>query len=278
MYKITLGIIILFSLLSSTIEAQDAISAKLHSINNDSNITPPTFQTGDEALYSYLSNNITYPPILIKIKLEGSLDLKFTVDKNGKVKNVEILRGFDPDADSEVIRALEKMPTWNPAKEDTKNIDYTYNLTITFKLTNELIENSKKIEVNPIKSIEVEKPMEKAIEKELKQVTIEIKEDSLNHSPQFPGGEEALNAFLKQHLKYPKKAIDHGIEGRVIFNLEISDKGKITTITLSKGLFYECNQEAFYLIKQMPDWVPGLKDGKPTKMSVLVPIPFVLPK
>lgn len=277
MYKL-LVIIILFSFFSGTIEAQEAVSAKLYPINNDSSITPPSYQTGDDAFYSYLSQHIIYPSVLIKIKLEGSIDLRFMIDKNGYINNVEILRGFDPDADSEVIRVLKGMPTWTPAKKDTESIDYTYALTVTFKLTKELLENLQNTENKPIKPTVSVEPIIKNDETDLQQIAIEIKEDSLNHSPQYPGGEEALNEFLKKHLKYPKTAIDHGIEGRVIFNLEISDKGKITGIMLSKGLFYECNQEAYYLIKQMPDWIPGLKDGKPTKMSVLLPIPFILPK
>lgn len=277
MYKI-LGIIILFSCSFSSTYAQKAISARLHSLNQDQNITPPVFESGNEAFYSYLSNDISYPPILIKIKLEGDIELKFTIDKNGKTKDIDIIKGFDPDADSEVLRVLQSMPTWIPAAKDGESIDYTHHLTITFKLTEDLIENLNKADKNPTQTIVIKKPTKEPEKKELKVREIAIKEDSLNHSPQFPGGEEALNAFLNKHLKYPKTAIDHAIEGRVIFNLEISEKGKITGITLTKGLFYECNQEAYYLIKQMPDWIPGLKDGKPTKMSVLVPIPFVLPK
>ena len=82
--------------------------------------------------YKYLADNIKYPPILIKIKLEGSLDLKFTINTEGKVNNIEITRGFDPDADNEVLRVMRSMPIWTPAKENGVAVNYTHHLTVTF--------------------------------------------------------------------------------------------------------------------------------------------------
>jgi TonB family protein len=239
------------------------------------NVAPAQFAGGEDIFYKYLADNIKYPPILIKIKLEGSLDLKFTIDEQGKVKDIEIIRGFDPDADNEVLRVVRTMPAWVPAKENEEAIDYIHHLTITFTLTEGLIEQSKKPVEDPAPEtakteipLIVEQPQENTV----------LKVDSLNDAPKFPGGTEAMEAYFKKNMKYPKRAIEYGIEGRVVFNLEISAEGKISNIWLFKGLFYECNEEAYYLIKKMPDWIPGIKDWKPVAMQIMVPVAFTLPK
>lgn len=273
MRKTLVLLTILFSVLNASL-AQEPITSKL-APNSIPNTTPAQFVGGENNFYKYLSDNIKYPPILIKIKLEGSLDLKFTVDKQGKIKDVEITRGFDPDADDEVLRVIQSMTTWTPAKKNDEAVDYTHHLTVTFTITDNLIEQSKKPVAEPTREtpkteipFTVEQPEENAV----------LKEDSLNHAPKFPGGIEAMETYFKKNMKYPKRAIEYGIEGRVVFNLEISAEGKISNIWLFKGLFYECNEEAYYLIKKMPDWIPGIKDGKPVDMKVMVPVAFTLPK
>ncbi len=273
MMRRTLAFLILFFSILNALLAQEPITAKL-APNSIANTTPPQFNGGESDFYKYLADNIKYPSILIKIKLEGSLDLKFTINTEGKVNNIEITRGFDPDADNEVLRVMRSMPIWTPAKENGVAVNYTHHLTVTFTLTEALIEQSKK----PVEAPAPEPPKTETPLMEQPQQDVEIKEDSLNHAPKFPGGAEAMEAYFKRNMKYPKRAIEYGIEGRVVFNLEISPEGKISNIWLFKGLFYECNEEAYFLIKKMPDWIPGLKDGKPVAMQVMVPVAFILPK
>ncbi|GAB6008589.1 energy transducer TonB [Dysgonomonas reticulitermitis] len=273
MRKTLILLTILFSFLNA-LRAQEPITARL-APNSMPNITPAQFAGGENIFYKYLADNIKYPPILIKIKLEGSLDLKFTIDKQGKVKDIEIIRGFDPDADDEVLRVIRAMPAWIPAKENDEAIDCVHHLTVTFTLTEGLIEQSKKPVEDP--APETAK-MEIPLIVEQPQENTALKVDSLNDAPKFPGGTDAMEAYFKKNMKYPKRAIEYGIEGRVVFNLEISAEGKISNIRLFKGLFYECNEEAYYLIKKMPDWIPGIKDGKPVAMQVMVPVAFTLPK
>ncbi|MFV0535740.1 MAG: energy transducer TonB [Dysgonomonas sp.] len=274
MMRKTLVLFIVFFSVLNVLLAQEPIMARL-APNNILNTTPPQFPGGENSFYKYLSDKIKYPPILIKIKLEGSLDLKFTINKEGKAKDVEITRGFDPDADDEVLRVIQSMPAWTPAKENEEAVDYSHHLTVTFTLTEALIEQSKK----PVESSnpEPQKTEIPLIEERPQEETM-LKEDSLNYAPKYPGGTEAMEAYFRKNMKYPKRAIEYGIEGRVVFNLEISAEGKISNIWLFKGLFYECNEEAYFLIKKMPDWIPGQKDGKPVAMQIMVPIAFTLPK
>ncbi|NDV96655.1 TonB family protein [Dysgonomonas sp. 521] len=277
-YKIITAILLLLS--TSFIYAQKPVTAKLTpgnpSLLNDT--VPPMYEGGVEELYKFLEANIKYPPILIKIKMEGELDLTFTVSKDGDIKKVEILSGFDPDADDEVLRVIHAMPKWTPASVKGKDVDFAQRLTVTFTLTDSLIELAEnQPEEQPKDSLSAVVPKDSLPPVEEPVIITPIL-DSLNTDPQFPGGKEALEAYLKANMKYPKRAIEHRIEGRVIFNIEVSAEGEITKVWIYKGVFPDCDEEAYYLIRKMPKWIPGLKDGKPAAKQIVLPIPFVLPR
>jgi TonB family protein len=271
--------------------AQNGVTAKLVPVNTDSNnVTGPRFPGGENELYGFLENNIRYPYILVKIGMEGDLDLRFTVDKEGAVRNVEITRGFDPAADEEAIRVVRAMPEWIPAKENGEPIDMERKLTISFKPDEDLIRRAKEqreketgdnfyIGYSAIEEIDLPADSLNSSLNNIYRENADAQTDTLlNRAPRFPGGQDALDAYLKTNIRYPKRAIQMGIEGRVIYNILVSAKGEITRIALFKGIFRDCNEEAFYLVKKMPKWIPGLKDGKPAAMEVMLPIPFVLPK
>jgi len=67
--------------------------------------------------------------------------------------------------------------------------------------------------------------------------------------PGYPGGNEALEKFVKQNLKYPKEALEKRIEGSVQVDYDFNHKGKITKAIVSKGLGHGCDEEAIRLVK-----------------------------
>jgi len=67
--------------------------------------------------------------------------------------------------------------------------------------------------------------------------------------PGYPGGNTALEKFVKQNLKYPKEALEKRIEGTVQVDYDFNHKGKITKAIVSKGLGHGCDEEALRLVK-----------------------------
>lgn len=268
------------------IAAKDGITVRpIQTGAMSENIVTPQFPGGEEGLYSFLKDNITYPPLLVKIEMEGDINILFTIDKEGIVKNAEITKGFDPLADNEVLRVVKAMPKWTPATRNGEAIDIQQGLNVTFTLNNELREWVKKNGVNTTETPAIKYPSGVEVDNVVKDtlslnssISIVEADPSLNRYPEFPGGQEALDTYLQTNMKYPKRALQYGIEGRAIYNLLIEPDGEISKIWVFKSLFPDCDQEAFYLIKKMPKWTPGLKDGKPVAMQVMLPIPFVLPK
>ena len=59
----------------------------------------------------------------------------FIVEKNGKVSNIEIVRGLGYGCDEEVIRLLKMMPVWKPGKKDGKPVRVKLSIPVQFKLS-----------------------------------------------------------------------------------------------------------------------------------------------
>lgn len=67
--------------------------------------------------------------------------------------------------------------------------------------------------------------------------------------PQYPGGKEAFQEFIKKNLIYPEEALKNQIEGLVHLSYEVNDRGEIIRPKVVKGIGYGCDEEALRLIK-----------------------------
>jgi len=98
----------------------------------------------------------------------------------------------------------------------------------------------------------------------------------VDEMPEFPGGTEALLKFVANNVKYPEKAIDEEISGRVFISFVIEKDGSISNVEVKRGIGGGCDEEAVRVIKSLPNWKPGIKDGKPVRVSYMMPINFKL--
>ncbi|HEY4785879.1 MAG TPA: TonB family protein [Bacteroidales bacterium] len=94
--------------------------------------------------------------------------------------------------------------------------------------------------------------------------------------PEFPGGEEARQKFLKDNVKYPSIAAEMGISGRVTLQFVVDKNGNIGNITVIRGIGGGCDEEAIRVVKLMPQWRPGKQNGKAVPVYFVFPIIFTL--
>lgn len=94
--------------------------------------------------------------------------------------------------------------------------------------------------------------------------------------PEFPGGTKALLDSIAKNLKYPPKAINSRTEGRVILQFVIDKQGKVTDVQVMRGVTPELDQAAIDVVRSLPDWKPGMQDGKPVNVKYTMPIVFKL--
>jgi len=100
--------------------------------------------------------------------------------------------------------------------------------------------------------------------------------DPTSRPPEFPGGNEVLAKWLSEHLKYPPVAQRMGIEGKVVVEFFVDENGKISDARVKESLHRLCDNEALRLVKSMPDWIPGEKNGVKNRQKYTLPVPFVL--
>lgn len=104
----------------------------------------------------------------------------------------------------------------------------------------------------------------------------EVVFDIVEQMPEFPGGQDSLMSFLVNTVKYPKEAIDKGIEGRVMVQFIVEKDGQVSTPTVSKSVFPALDEEALRVIQCMPKWKPGKQDGNVVRVNFTLPVAFRL--
>ncbi len=94
--------------------------------------------------------------------------------------------------------------------------------------------------------------------------------------PEFPGGMNALMAYLNKNIKYPSIAQDNNIQGRVLVSFVVNKDGSIVDPEVVKSVDASLDKEAMRVIKAMPKWNPGKQRGKPVRVKYTVPVLFKL--
>jgi len=93
-----------------------------------------TMAEGNIELNKHIQKSIKYPVLAQENGISGRVFVKFIVGRNGKVKNVEILRGIDPYLDKEAIRVIRNLPDFAPGKQRGVPVQVTYSTAINFVL------------------------------------------------------------------------------------------------------------------------------------------------
>lgn len=94
--------------------------------------------------------------------------------------------------------------------------------------------------------------------------------------PEFPDGMDALRSYIAQSIIYPRTAAKNKEQGRVFVQFVVETDGRISNVKIARGVSPDLNAEAIRVVKRMPSWSPGLKDGKPVRVSFTMPINFRL--
>lgn len=92
----------------------------------------------------------------------------------------------------------------------------------------------------------------------------------------FPGGINALMAWLGTHIKYPAIAQENGIEGRVLVEFVVSRTGAVRNISISHSIDPNLDKEAIRVVRSMPKWIPAKQDGQLVNCKFTLPITFRL--
>jgi TonB family protein len=95
--------------------------------------------------------------------------------------------------------------------------------------------------------------------------------------PNFKGGMTALSQFITNQIKYPPKALDKGISGKVLIDFVVDTAGKVSNISCPNAdkQHPDLIDEAIRVVKLTNgQWIPASNNGKPVKAKMRLPIVF----
>jgi TonB family protein len=94
--------------------------------------------------------------------------------------------------------------------------------------------------------------------------------------PEFPGGMKALMDFIQKNVRYPEEARKNGIQGRVAVSVVIDENGRVTDPVIMRSRYPALDEEALRIVELMPQWKPGMQQGKAVKVEFTFPVTFKL--
>ncbi len=94
-------------------------------------------------------------------------------------------------------------------------------------------------------------------------------------APKF-AGEKSINFFLAQNMRYPEKAREAGIDGRVVLSFRVTETGKVEGVSVRIGTNIHLDKEAMRVVRKMQFSAPPLLKGKPVSVCASLPIKFTL--
>lgn len=97
--------------------------------------------------------------------------------------------------------------------------------------------------------------------------------DYTEQMPEFDGD---IYRYLSKAVRYPRQAVQAGIEGRVIVHFVVNRDGSIVDVELVRGIGGGCDEEALRVVRGMPAWKPGMHNGKAVRVNYNLPISFRL--
>ena len=93
----------------------------------------PEFPGGTDSLYKFLESNLKYPEDAKKDSIQGRVICRFTIDTDGSITDIQVLRSVHPSLDAEAVRVISAMPKWTPADSTRKVQETTTHIPVNFR-------------------------------------------------------------------------------------------------------------------------------------------------
>ncbi len=96
----------------------------------------PEPKGGIAAFYKYVAENLNYPNSARRLGVSGNVFVQFVVEKDGKITDVNAIRGVGAGCDEEAVRVIKSSPVWNPGKQRGRAVRVRMVVPIRFVLAN----------------------------------------------------------------------------------------------------------------------------------------------
>ena len=96
----------------------------------------PQFPGGEAALLAYVAKNIKYPAIAVEQEIQGTVQLRFVVEANGSIGDVQVVKSLESHCDKEAIRVVKSLPRFIPGKQQGRPVRVWFTLPVRYSIQN----------------------------------------------------------------------------------------------------------------------------------------------
>lgn len=93
----------------------------------------PSFKGGYPKMMEFIQSNVRYPEIEHQNGIQGTVYVQFVVEKDGSISKAKAVKGPTPGLKQEALRVVKMMPSWNPGKQNGKNVRVKMTLPVKYK-------------------------------------------------------------------------------------------------------------------------------------------------
>jgi len=238
----------------------------------------PEYQGGDAKLMDFLEKNLIYPEAEKNKNIQGRVYVSFVVNTLGKIEQAKVLKSLSPECDKEVLRVINLMTNWIPGKQNGVPVSVRYTLPIKFGDASGNIVTTSSL-------------------------------NATDRKAEYPGGFNTLGYYLARNIKYPVRAMENDQRGQILVGFTVNELGLVDNVHIlnkvnetatllekivvtaigisysspnsispqvhsTKSIVNYLEKEAISVVKSIPKWIPGQKDGQSTSESFILPILF----
>lgn len=249
----------------SVVLAQEAPVSKSNHVHEDPDVVP-MFTGGTAAMNNFISSTLSYPEEAREREAQGLVVYTFVVEKDGTLSNFNIIHRADPLLNEEALRILQAMPPWRPARHKGEIVRAETYVPMYFKLNKGAAPHQGQRAAEPGTNVYAKTDRDILENSEIYTI--------VDKMPRYAYGEEGLAKFISHNVRYPVKAKQEGIQGRILCSFIVGTDGTISNIEVMEGLDPELDNEAIRVLGVMPRWIPGENKGIKVNVKCLLPIDF----
>ena len=198
------------------------------------------FHGGISELSKWIKGNVIYPKECLDDSIE--VTVKFIVEADGSITNIEVVGGTNKVLSDEVIRSIKIMPKWEPAERGNQRVRSSVKLLLV-------------VGKDGSYGFPISLPEEPA---------------------SFPGGDDECMRWLQRTIKYPSICKKLGVQGRVIVSFIVDRDGSIEDVKVVRSPSEHLSYEVLRIIKLMPKWKPARENNKAVRSMFTLPVIFRL--
>ena len=226
-----------------------------------------TYERSGKALTMVADKNT----VKIKTNITYLGELKKTYDTNPQIRNKlkEITAKAKKELESESKRSLIILASIGSYTQIAKENENELHLILSDGKRECYIRKKETKEEYLLRQ-------QKAQEKENAAINEDMIYRDVEEMPSFPEGQDGVFGYISKNIHYPVVAEENGIQGRVLVSFIIEKDGSLTDFVIEKSVDPSLDKEAIRLVRSMPKWNPGKKDGQSVNVKYTLPITFRL--